>query len=172
MGLAEGDELLFGDVAGEGAHVLFCTAEGQALRIDGDAVNPQATGTATGVAGIALKQGDRLLGGIVVPKAAADEKRWQVAIVSTAGYAHRAPLAEFSVQGRSAQGVRCLKSSKSGGKVGGVAAGQGGAVDVYLSDGRRQRLEWKEIPSGARDALGKRVVAAGKVAVVRVVALP
>ena len=172
MGLGEGDELLFGDMAGEGAHVLFCTAEGQALRIDGDAVNPQATGSATGVAGIALKQGDRLLGGIVVSKAAADEKRWQVAIVSTAGYAHRAPLAEFSVQRRGAQGVRCLKSSKSGGKVGGVAAGQGGSIDVYLSDGRRQRLEWKEIPSGARDALGKRVVAAGKVAVVRVVALP
>jgi len=76
------------------------------------------------------------------------------------------------VQGRGAQGVRCLKSSKSGGKVGGIAAGQGGTLDVYLADGRRQRLEWKEIPSGARDALGKRVVEAGKAAVARVVALP
>ncbi len=82
-------------MAGDGAHVLLYTAEGQALRIDGDAVNPQATGTATGVAGIALKAGDRLLGAAVVPKAAADEKRWQVAIVSTAGYGHRAHLAEF-----------------------------------------------------------------------------
>jgi len=172
MGLGEGDELLFGDVAGDGAHVLFYTAEGQILRIDGDAVNPQATGTATGVAGIALKAGDRLLGGIVVPKAAADGKRWQVAIISTAGYGHRVPLAEFPVQGRGAQGVRSLKASKSGGKVGGVVAGQGGSIDVYLSDGRRQRLEWKDIPAGARDALGKRVVEAGKVAVARVVALP
>jgi DNA gyrase subunit A len=63
MGLAGGDELLFGDVAGEGAHVLFYTAQGQLLRLDGDAVNPQQTNTATGVVGIRLRKGDRLLGG-------------------------------------------------------------------------------------------------------------
>jgi DNA gyrase subunit A len=172
MGLGEGDELLFGEVAGEGAHVLFYTAGGQLLRIDGDAVNPQATGTATGVAGISVKQGDRLLGGAVVPDAAANDEKWEAVIVSTAGYAHRAQLAEFPVKGRGTQGVRCLRATKSGGDVADVAVGQGGPIDVYLADGRRQRLDWKETPVTARDARGERVVDAGrKGTVARVVAL-
>jgi DNA gyrase subunit A len=179
MGLGEGDELLFGDVAGAGAHVLFCTAQGQLLRIDGDTVNPQATGTATGVAGISVKQGDRLVGGTVVPEASPStgsgqsaEDKWEVAVVSTTGYAHRAPLAEFAVKGRGTQGVRCLRSTKSGGDVGGVAVGQGGPIDVYLTDGRRQRLDWEDVPGATRDALGKRVIQTGrKATVARTVAL-
>jgi DNA gyrase/topoisomerase IV subunit A len=167
--------------------VLFCTAQGQLLRIDGDTVNPQATGTATGVAGISVKQGDRLVSGAVVSDAGpstspstssgqgsgqAPEDKWEVAIVSTTGYAHRAPLAEFAVKGRATQGVRCLRATKSGGDVGGVAVGQGGPIDVYLTDGRRQRLDWEDVPGATRDALGKRVIQTGKKATVaRTVAL-
>jgi DNA gyrase subunit A len=172
MGLGAGDEILFGEVAGEGAHVLFYTAGGQLLRVDGDTVNPQATGTATGVVGISVKQGDRLLGGAVVPDAAANDEKWEAVIVSTIGYAHRAPLAEFPVKGRATQGVRCLRATKSGGDVADVAVGQGGTIDVYLADGRRQRLDWKETPVTARDARGERVVDVGKKGTVaRVVAL-
>ena len=172
MGLGEGDELLFGDVAGEGAHVLFYTASGQVLRIDGDTVNPQATGTATGVVGISVKQSDRMLGGAVVKHAVADEEKWEVVIVSTAGYAHRARLAEFPVKGRGTQGVRCLRATKSGGDVAGLAMGQGGLIDIYLADGRRQRLDWEETPVTTREARGERVVDAGKKGTVaRVVAL-
>jgi len=160
MGLGDdGDELLFADVAGDGAHVLFYTAQGQLLRLDGDAVNPQQTGTATGVVGIKLMPDDRLLGGMVVPDAASAEDQWQVVVVSETGYAHRAPLAEFSVQGRGARGVRCLRPTKSAGDVSGVAAGQKGAVvDIYLEDGCRQRVDLEDIPTTSRDARGDRVV--------------
>jgi DNA gyrase subunit A len=172
MGLGDGDELLFGDVAGEGAHVLLYTAKGQLLRLDGDQVNPQQTGTASGVVGIKVKKGDRLLGGAVVPDAAAEEEKWHVVVFSETGYAHRAPLAEFSVQGRGATGIRCLRSTKSGGDAADVAVGQGGTIDVYLADGRRQRLDWGEIPVTARDARGKRPIdATGKTAVARAVIL-
>jgi len=172
MGLGnDEDELLFGDVAGDGAHVLFYTAQGQLLRLDGDAINPQQTGTAMGVVGISLNKGDRLLGGTVVPRATAEEGKWEVVIISETGYAHRTPLAEFSVKGRGARGVRCLRPTKSGGDVGDVGVGQGGTVDVYLADGRRQRLDLKEVPVGARDVLGHRLLKPGKSAVARVVIL-
>ena len=172
MGLGEGDELTFGAVAGEGAHVLFYTAGGQLLRIDGDTVNPQATGSATGVAGMSVKEDDRLLGGTVVPNAAADEGKWQVVVVSTTGYVHRSALSEFPVKGRGTQGVRCLRKTKSGGDVAAVAAGQGGTIDVYLADGRRQRMDLAETPVAARDALGNRLVkTTGKAPVARAVAL-
>jgi DNA gyrase subunit A len=171
MGVSDGDELMFGHVAGDGAHILLYTAEGQLLRIDGDTINPQQTGTATGVAGISLKKGDRLLGGTVVPNAVADENKWQVVVFSETGFAHRAPLAEFSVQGRGARGVRCLRPTKSAGNVGGVAIGQKGTIDVYLADGRRQRLETDDVPAGARDVRGERLIDAGKVPIAQVVNL-
>jgi DNA gyrase subunit A len=172
IGLGKGDELLFGNVAGEGAHVLFYTARGQLLRLDGDEVNPQQTGTAGGVVGIRVKKGDRLLGGAVVPDAAAAEEKWHVVVFSETGYAHRAPLAEFSVQRRGATGIRCLRPTKSGGDVADVAVGQGGTIDVYLADGRRQRLGWEETPVTARDARGSRLVdASGKAPVARAVIL-
>jgi DNA gyrase subunit A len=171
MGLGEEDELLFGAVAGAGTHLLFYTVGGQLLRLDGDEINPQQTGTATGVVGIKIKPGDRLLGGTVVAHAAQTEGKSQVIVFSTAGYAHRVPLAEFPVQGRGAMGVRCLRPSRSGGDVGGVAVWQEGTIDVYLSDGRRQRFDLKDIPEGARDALGKKLLDAGKATVERVVVL-
>jgi DNA gyrase subunit A len=171
MGVGDDDELMFGHIAGDGAHILFYTVEGQLLRIDGDTINPQQTGTATGVVGISLKQGDRLLGGTVVPNAVADEGKWQVVVFSETGYAHRASLAEFSVQGRGARGTRCLRPTKSAGHVGGVAVGQKGTIDVYLADGRRQRMEIDDVPAGARDVRGERLIEAGKVPVAQVVNL-
>jgi DNA gyrase subunit A len=171
MGVGDDDELLFGHIAGDSAHILFYTVQGQLLRIDGDTINPQQTGTATGVVGISLKKGDRLLGGSVVPNAVADENKWQIIVFSQTGYAHRASLAEFSIQGRGARGVRCLRPTKSAGDVGGVAVGQKGTIDVYLADGRRQRLDIKDVPIGARDVRGDRLINADNMPVAQVIYL-
>ncbi len=160
IGLAEGDLLLFGAVAPEEAHILLFTAGGQLLRIDAPSVNPQATGSATGVSGISLKPGDRLVGGLVLPLDRRPEAEWSVVVASSNGYLHRTPLTEFPVQGRGSQGVRCLRLSKAGGELAAVAAGTGGPVDVYLADGRRQRLDWSDIPETARDVLGERALEA------------
>ncbi len=173
IGLDKGDELLFGAVVGDGSHIIFYTAEGQLLRLDGDDVNPQKTDTASGVIGISLKKGDRLLGGMVVPNGTKEEDEWQVVVVSQTGYAHRVPLAEFSVQGRNTQGVQCLRETKSGGKVGDVAIGKlGDDVDVYLEDGRRYHSSnLDHIPVTSRAARGDRLFDSGDAEVSRVVTL-
>ena len=160
IGLAEGDELLFGAVAAEEAHILLFTIGGQLLRIECSSVNPQATGTATGVSGISLKGNDRLAGGLVVPLDRRPQEEWSVVVASVKGYLHRTGLAEFPVQGRGSQGVRCLRISKAGGDLADVAVGVDGAVDVYLADGRRQRLDLSDVPETARDALGARTLQA------------
>jgi DNA gyrase subunit A len=180
MGLEAGDELLFGGVVTAGANAVFYTREGQFLRLDADEVNPQKTDTAGGVIGIALKKGDGVLGGMVVPAGAekggtgdsGDE--WQVVVVSETGYANRVPLGEFPVQGRSTQGVQCLRETKSGGKLGDVAVGKvGDAVDVYLADGRRfHASDLLSIASLTRGSRGKRLVEVGDSAVTGVVTVP
>lgn len=173
IGLAEEEDwLLFGDVAGAGAHVVFYTAQGQVLRIDGDTVNPQQTDTARGVAGIGLRDGDRVLGGAVVPQADQVASQWWVVVISQRGYMHQSPLSEFPVQGRGAGGVRALRPSKRGGEVATLAVGPGEVVDVYLENGRRQRLLHKDIPVTARDALGERIAQVDQVGVRRLVLIP
>lgn len=174
IGLAEGDELLFGGVVDESANVIFYTREGQLLRLDGSEIRPQKTDTAGGAIGIALRRGDRVLGGALVPDVEAKETQWQVVVVSETGYANRVPLTEFSVQGRNTQGVQCLRETKSGGKLGDLAVGKAGdAVDVYLEDGRRFHInDLSAIASMTRGSRGKRLVDTGDSRVATVVTLP
>jgi DNA gyrase subunit A len=180
IGLDRDDELLFGDIVAAGANGIFYTREGQLLRLDADEINPQKTDTAGGVIGIALKKGDGVLGGMVVPEGAnsgrGDDPKgeWQVVVVSETGYANRVPLAEFPVQGRNTQGVQCLRETKSGGRLGGVGVGKGGdGVDVYLADGRRfHASDLSSIASMTRGSRGKRLMEVRDSKVVRVVVLP
>ena len=180
IGLADGDELLFGDLVGEKADVIFYTAEGQLLRLDGSEINPQKTDSASGVIGIALKKGDRVLGGYVTPRGPGDEgghadsdADWQVVVVSETGYANRMPMGEFSVQGRNTQGVQCLRETKSGGKLGDVTIGRAGDdLDIYLEDGRRYHTgDLSVVAALSRGSRGNRLLDPGGSSVVRAVAL-
>ncbi len=175
IGLAsnEPDRLLLGTVAPEGTHVIFYTAEAQCLRIDGDTVNPQQTGSASGVAGINLRKGDQLIGATVVPNGEKDEEKWQAIAVSQAGYAHRFPLTEVSVKGRATMGVRCLRTSKSTGNLGDLEVAQPeDNVDIYLADGRRYHTPVTGIPLTSRAVQGDRILKdPKKEAVVQVVVL-
>ena len=160
MGLSdEKDRLLMGTLEEVGTHVLFYTAEGQLLRIDGDTINPQQTGTASGVAGIRLRKGDDLIGSTVVPHGEEADDTWQVVVASEKGYVHRFPLSEISVKGRNTMGVRCLRVTETTGPVSDVEVGQDEDVDIYLEDGRRQHLTMAHIPATSRDTQGDRMIA-------------
>jgi DNA gyrase subunit A len=158
MGLTDDeDRLLMGTVAPAGSDVLFYTAEAQVLRIEGDDVNPQQTGSASGVAGIKLRKDDKLLGATVVPNAES-EATWQIVVVSERGYAHRFPLAEVSSKGRNTMGVRGLRTSKTTGKLGGLGVTQEDDVEVYLADGRRYHTPLEKVPLTSRDVRGDQIV--------------
>ena len=98
--------MFFAGVGGDEAQVMFFTSA-RANRFAAADVNPQATPSARGVAGIKLRKGDRLLGGAVIadPKA-----KLGVVVVSKTGFIKRVPLDEFSVQGRAGQGVQSLNT--------------------------------------------------------------
>ena len=160
MGLADGekDRLLTGTVAGNDAHIVFYTQNGQGLRIESTAANPQQTGSASGVAGIKLRKDDQLLGAAVIPNGK-DDKHWQVIVISENGYVHRFQLASIPVKGRATMGVRCLRISKASGKLAALAVGlEKSNVDVYLADWRRQRIPVASLAPASRDVQGDRLV--------------
>ncbi len=160
VGLAGADdEVLFAGVGGDEAQVMFFGTSLANRFVAGD-VNPQATRSAKGVAGIKVRRGDRLLSGMVVSDPAAD---LGVVVVSKRGYVKRVPLGEFSVQGRGGQGVLLLNQTKATGPVAAVAAGpMDGSVDLISADGKRQRVD--EVPVTKRANRGDKLVELGEVA--------
>jgi len=160
VGLAgEDDGVLFAGVGGDEAQVMFFGASRANRFVAGD-VNPQATRSAKGVAGIKVRGGDRLLGGMVISDPTAE---LGVVVVSKRGYVKRTPLGEFSVQGRGGQGVMLLNQTKSTGPVAAAAAGpMDGSVDLISADGKRQRLD--ESPVTKRANRGDKLVELGEVA--------
>jgi DNA gyrase subunit A len=154
IGLAgEKDGVIFAGVGGDDAQALFF-GNSRANRFDTGSVNPQATPSAKGVAGIKLAKGDQLLGGAVIgdPKA-----NWGLVVVSKNGFIKRVPLGEFSVQGRGGQGVQLLNQTKATGPVAAVGAGpMNGTVDLIDVDGKRQRLA--EVPETNRANRGEALV--------------
>jgi len=159
-------------VAGSDAHIVLYTQNGQALRIESTTVNPQQTGSASGVAGIKLRKDDQLLGATVVPNGK-DDKNWQVIVISENGYVHRFPLAGITVKGRATMGVRCLRITKASGKLAAAVVGlEKNNVDIYLADWRRQRIPIASMAPASRDVQGDRLVRdSKKVPVVQAVVL-
>ncbi|MBL7182895.1 MAG: hypothetical protein ISS50_00430 [Anaerolineae bacterium] len=158
-GSGRSDGVLFAGVGGDEAQVMFFGTSRANRFVAGD-VNPQATRSAKGVAGIKVRGGDRLLSGVVVSDPTAD---LGVVVVSKNGYVKRVPLAEFSVQGRGGQGVLLLNQTKATGPVAAVGAGPlDGSVDLISADGKRQRLD--EVPVTKRANRGDKLVELGEVA--------
>jgi DNA gyrase subunit A len=161
--LREDDGVLFAGVGGDQAHAMFLT-NARAIRFAAADVNPQATPSARGVAGIKLPKGDRLLGGAVIPD---PDAKLGIVVVSKTGFVKRVPLDQLPVQGRASQGVLLLNQTKATGPV--VAAGVGpidGSVDLIAADGKRQRLA--EVPIENRPNRGEKLVELDGVAEARV----
>jgi DNA gyrase subunit A len=160
VGLADGDDgVLFAGVGDDEAQAMFFGTSRSNRVVSGD-VNPQATPSAKGVAGIKVLKGDRLLGGMVISDPSAD---LGVVVVSKKGYVKRVPLREFPVQGRGGQGVVLLNQTKATGPVVAVMGGpMDGSVDLISADGKRQRLD--EVPVTNRANRGKKLVELGDVA--------
>jgi DNA gyrase subunit A len=156
IGLNGKDEVLFAAVASDQAEVMFFTAGGKAIRCAASEVNPQATPSARGVAGIRLGKEDSLVAGAVIEP---DEKD-QAIIVSQTGFVKGVPLTEFPLQGRGGQGVQSLEMTKATGRVATatVATGQAKFCDVLSAKGLRHRLAMESIPLADRRKRGEKIV--------------
>jgi DNA gyrase subunit A len=160
IGLVNGDRVAFAGVSDDKGHVLFYT-NSRVLRTDASTISCQQTFSARGVAGIKLRQDDVLLGGAVV----ADPKGQIVLILSEKGYIKRVPIDEFAVKGRGGLGVLSLNVTGTTGPVVAAAVGKPGrstTIDVLASDGKRQRLSLRGIPTENRTNQGKKLVKLAK----------
>ncbi len=159
IGLAdEADEVVLAGVAGDAADVIFATEGGLVLRTAAAEVNPQASGSARGVAGIGVRADDKVVGGAIV--LAVDAADRAVYIVTEEGFAKRVAMSEYPTKGRGSQGVQTVRLNKTTGNVAAVAVGPAdAALDVIFGDGKRFHLPSDQVPNDNRYNLGKRVIA-------------
>ncbi len=154
IGLGGNDDgVVFAGIGGDEAQAMFFGAS-RANRFVAADVNPQATPSARGVAGIKVLKDNRMLGGAVLSDPKAD---LGVVVVSEKGFLKRVPLNGFSVQGRGGQGILLLNQTKATGPVVAVTVGpMEGPVDLVAKDGKRQRLD--EVPVASRANRGDKLV--------------
>jgi len=158
-GLNASDTVIVAAVTDDNHTIILFTQKGKTIRFAENTVNPQASGSATGVAAIKLGKGNGIIAGTVAP---ADEKNYAVVIISEQGWAKRIPLAEFPVQGRGGQGVQTLKITPATGKVAAATvAPVKGMVNIMSGKGLRQHLAISAFPKANRVSRGKQMVSFG-----------
>ncbi|MBP7691823.1 MAG: DNA topoisomerase 4 subunit A [Anaerolineales bacterium] len=152
IGMDAGDAVVLAGVGGDEAQVFLYTAgvtgEAKLLRFPANAVNPQATPSARGMAGMKLPEGEPLAGGLLFEPGSPAKA---LVLATAGGFIRRVGLDEFPIQGRAGQGVQVLKTTDATGPLSGVTLGApDGWIDVYSVKNKRLRLKLQEIPAGKR----------------------
>ena len=152
VGLEADDAVVFAGLGTDEAQIFLysagLTGEAKLLRFPAGAVNPQATPSARGMAGMKLPEGEAVKGGLLFEPGSAAKA---LVLLTTEGFIRRVGLDEFPLQGRAGQGVQVLKVTDATGQLAGAAlAAADSIVDVYSARSKRLRLEFKDVPAGKR----------------------
>jgi DNA gyrase subunit A len=155
MGLAADDELGWVRPTGGESDVIIITKRGQALRFSENEVRPMGR-PATGVQGIKLRKGDRVVGMEIV------EPGGDLLIVTINGYGKRTPLNDYPVKGRATMGVLTVDKNAIP-LIGEIAAArvvqaEEDFITFISSNGIVMRTEAKTIANFGRATRGVRIM--------------
>ncbi len=114
VNLDEGDELIAAKRTSGSNEILLASKEGKAIRFPEEQVRPMGR-TATGVRGMDLRDGDELVGMVILSPGAT------VLTVTAHGYGKRTPLGDYRVQHRGGLGIITIRTSERNGRVIGIA---------------------------------------------------
>ena len=118
--LDEGDSLIFVDRTMGDADILIATANGQGSRFAESDV--RVTGrSARGVTGIRLREGDQVVGAVIVENDAAWQETHHLVTITEKGIGKRVPFSNFRRKNRPNMGVRCQQITEKTGRLCGVA---------------------------------------------------
>jgi len=135
--------------------IMLLSSGGKAIRFEENEVRPMGR-VATGVRGMRLREGERVVGLIVVGEG-------EILTATDTGYGKRTPVEQYRKTGRGGQGVRSIRTSERNGAV--VGAIQVSADDelMLISDaGTLVRTPADEISVMGRDAQGVRLIRLGE----------
>ena len=156
LNLVDDDELIGVDITdGTGEIMLFPDA-GKVVRFAEEQVRSMGR-TATGVRGIRLEEGQRVVS-LIVPREYEEEEA-NVLTVTENGYGKRTPLSEYPAKSRATKGVVSIKvSERNGSVVGAMEVIDGNEIMLISNKGTLVRTRVNEVSTVGRNTQGVRLI--------------
>ncbi len=110
--IREGDQLLEAKLTSGNAEIMIAAREGKAIRFNEQTVRPIGR-VGAGVRGIALDEGDEVVGMICVEP----DSKQDVMVLSENGYGKRTDLDEYRITNRGGKGVKTISITEKTGKL-------------------------------------------------------
>ncbi|HAS23933.1 DNA gyrase subunit A [Idiomarina loihiensis] len=156
LNLVDDDELIGVDITdGTGEIMLFSDA-GKVVRFAEEQVRSMGR-TATGVRGIRLEEGQRVVS-LIVPREYEEEEA-NVLTVTENGYGKRTPLSEYPAKSRATKGVVSIKvSERNGSVVGAMEVIDGNEIMLISNKGTLVRTRVNEVSTVGRNTQGVRLI--------------
>ncbi|MDR5609297.1 MULTISPECIES: DNA topoisomerase (ATP-hydrolyzing) subunit A [unclassified Arsenophonus] len=148
VNLNDGDELIGVDLTAGKNEVMLFSAGGKVVRFAENAVRPMGR-TATGVRGIMLQAGDKVVS-LIVPRGEGD-----ILTVTENGYGKRTEQSEYPTKSRATQGVISIKvSERNGNVVGAIQVEKTDQIMMITDAGTLVRTRVAEVSIVGRNTQG------------------
>jgi DNA gyrase subunit A len=156
INLAEGDELLSTMFVSNGDTLLLVTSLGQSIHFKEKEVREMGR-TATGVRGIKLGSGDKIIEAGVVKK---EYEKPEIMVISENGFGKRTDIGEYKVQGRGGSGIKTAKVTAKTGKImsAKIVTKETDELVAISKKGQVIRTGMDEIPNLGRQTQGVKIM--------------
>ncbi|ATZ74292.1 DNA gyrase subunit A [Idiomarina sp. X4] len=159
LNLVEGDELIGVDITDGNGDIMLFSDAGKVVRFAEEQVRSMGR-TATGVRGIRLEEGQRVVS-LIVPREYEDQEA-AVLTVTENGYGKRTPLSEYPAKSRATKGVVSIKvSERNGSVVGAMEVIDGNEIMLISNKGTLVRTRVNEVSTVGRNTQGVRLIRTG-----------
>jgi DNA gyrase subunit A len=155
INLDDDDELIAARRTNGEQEVIIASREGKSIRFPEDQVRPMGR-TAAGVRGMALREGDAVVGMEILSPGAT------ILTVTERGYGKRTPLGDYRLQRRGGQGIITIRTSERNGPVVSQAQVVGDDEVMLITDGGKVlRAKVSGISTMGRATQGVRIMNLG-----------
>lgn len=154
INLDEGDELIFVACTDGSADILVATHDGNAARFSESKVSVIGR-TGRGVRAVKLRDGDFVIGAVVIEADEEWRKTHKIVSVTEGGFGKRVDFDQYEAKGRAIQGVLCHRLSGKTGKLCSVScATDNDDIMIITNEGTIIRTPVADIPVYSRTASG------------------
>ena len=155
LDLKEGDRLIGVDLTDGSQDIMLFSSAGKAVCFNESAVRPMGR-TATGVRGIRLELGQRVISLIVATEG-------DVLTVCENGYGKRTPIDQFPVKGRGGKGLISIRTSeRNGDQIGAILVDEEDEIMLISDGGTLVRTRVSDVPRMGRDTQGVKMISLTK----------
>ena len=160
IGIREDDRVISVALTDGNSDIILANRTGRAVRFNENTVRAMGR-TATGVKGMALDEGDEVVGMVVLPQDAGDEH--SLLVLSELGYGKRSKCDDYPTVSRGCKGVKTLKvTDKTGELVAIMDVNNDNDLMIINKSGITIRTAVDQIPVIGRATQGVKVINLGK----------